>query len=153
TLPGCIVIFEPLIGERIVWHPTDASDLDAARQQFEEQWKGAYGHLPSIYPTVSVATAIQAIADELGSKYAPELEWPAQTASRDALDQARRLAEQFPRTPGEREEQAVGLHSLLEVMVADPKLCPVVQRHLARTHPMSLQGGPREVKSVYVIED
>ncbi|OAI46721.1 hypothetical protein AYO44_10780 [Planctomycetaceae bacterium SCGC AG-212-F19] len=150
---GCVVVFEPLLGERMVVNARAAPGArPPTREQIAAEWRAAYGRVPEICPIVSVAGAIEALTNELASRNRAVYASATKAAFRLTLDQARQLAAQRGEAMPQREAVMAALGDRLAGLLSDGDFGPIVHRHLARTPPLALQGGPPD-GDWFIIED
>jgi hypothetical protein len=150
--PRCQVFFEPLLGERIVCN-CGMVDREATRSALEQKWQADYGHSPRIQSTVSVSEAIEDLAGELLTSHSAQLRAPEKARFWEVLTQARQMAAGWMGDNPNAAPEMAELHRRLEFLLADAEFGPAVHHHLARTHPLCLQGGTTGRVAWLAIED
>jgi vitamin K-dependent gamma-carboxylase len=130
--PELIVLFEPHVGERIVFNPSGAGvpTLDAAHLQLTGEWRAKYGREPQLAPTVSLDEALEEIERALR---------PGSPGLADLAVTRRRMVER-PRAPAADDPRLIALWDVLDQLLGDPEAAPIVHQALARTHPFALAG-------------
>jgi vitamin K-dependent gamma-carboxylase len=153
-LPELAVIFEPLVGERIVYNhrASERGAITDVAAWLDQEWLATYGHRPQVRQTVPLQAALEAIHHRSTKDVAPEAsEGRTKFVSRLAL--ARQMDAAEPVSPADRERWTIELGNILEGLLADETHGALVREELGRTHPFMLQGGRHVGLPFLVVED
>jgi vitamin K-dependent gamma-carboxylase len=152
-LPELVVIFEPLLGERIILnHRAEEYGSDAAaRRRLEEAWLTAYGHRPQVRPTVPLIEAVRAVEDTAAQTTSGDEEHRREFL--ECLRLVRERAAAPPQSAMEREQRSIDLYNSVADLVKDPHYGALLRAELARVHPFELQGAWHEGLPFLAIED
>ena len=151
-LPEWLVVYQPLVGERIVWNPAGAAAVDGTdaiqrRQRAQQQWERLFGAAPRMAPAIGLGEFTARIADRLRRRN------HRQAALAPLIQQLQRFAAELARastgenTSARRAAQLAMLRRVVSELAASPEHRSYTQRLLAQLEPFALQGARRAATS------
>ena len=139
--PGLTMIFEPCLGQRIIFGVE--GDLELAKQTIRDKWQSTYGRVPTIETTIDLDTAIRQMRQSVAIE---------NTVVRDLLDELERLTVDGPPQPIALTEsrRQLDLTDTIERLLRSGE--PSAER-LRAVHPFEIQGAVRPNRTLLAIRD
>lgn len=152
-MPAITVLFEPLIGERVVINRRAFAEVSTEEmiRQVQDQWRATYGRTPQIRATVSLPEVVDTLS-RLLQQQQQDAPHPGRDVLVRELERVRTLAAERPTNPVRWESRCLEMSCSLERVLRSHLVGPELAQCLRRVHPLVLQGCLEE-STAYVVED